>query len=218
MFFIYLLIFISFGYYIYTLYEKLLKEDEKLSTRIEKRKREVESLDHKLSALSKELDSVKQKDLPHSQNENQTVEVKEMDFGQVREFELVPSTNIQQSDENALITKDNENLSFYLGAPQKDGKFLDKQKTYEFVPGRSIYKFKYLNDEKSEASFSLIKDKDVLKRVLNFVSSFLSPVCEDNNSYSSAVSGIDFIKPGIALKIEDYWVVSKENYAVIKFY
>lgn len=70
--------------------------------------------------------------------------------------------------------------------------------------------YKFLLKENSQAEFEFFNTENSAKRALNAPDSFLYPACEETEPLNQNANKIITIKPGIAIKQENKWIVKEK--------
>lgn len=103
---------------------------------------------------------------------------------------------------------------FYMATPDQNN-FDISSLSNTFKPTQSLYEFKVDNYDKSKASFTFYSDEIGIRDAVNYPHTYLDPVCESQNALNQNAKSINTIKPGIAEKRNDKWVVTTK--AKIKY-
>ncbi|MFV8379498.1 hypothetical protein [Flavobacterium sp. LB3R33] len=103
---------------------------------------------------------------------------------------------------------------FYMATPDQNN-FDISSLSNTFKPTQSLYEFKVDNNDKSKASFTFYSDEIGIRDAVNYPHTYLDPVCESQNALNQNAKSINTIKPGIAEKRNDKWVVTTK--AKIKY-
>lgn len=103
---------------------------------------------------------------------------------------------------------------FYMATPNQNNFDLSSLSN-TFKPTQSLYKFTVDNDNKSKATFIFHSDEIGIKDAVNYPHRSILPVCEPQNALNQNARNINTIKPGIAEKSNDKWVVTTK--AKIKY-
>lgn len=103
---------------------------------------------------------------------------------------------------------------FYMATPDQNNFDLSSLSN-SFKPTQSLYEFTVDNQDKSKASFIFYSDEVGIKDAVNYPHRYLEPVCEPQNALNQNAKSITTIKPGIAEKRNNQWVVTTK--AKIKY-
>ena len=149
---------------------------------------------------------------------------------QIREVEYQLKNSIQKNLSNNIVTdstipKINNEIKlevppkpiqevFYMATPDQNN-FDISSLSNTFKPTQSLYEFKVDNYDKSKASFTFYSDEIGIRDAVNYPHTYLDPVCESQNALNQNAKSINTIKPGIAEKRNDKWVVTTK--AKIKY-
>lgn len=149
---------------------------------------------------------------------------------QIRDVEYQLKNSIQKNLSNNIVTdstipKINNEVKlevppkpiqevFYMATPDQNN-FDISSLSNTFKPTQSLYEFKVDNYDKSKASFTFYSDEIGIRDAVNYPHTYLDPVCESQNALNQNAKSINTIKPGIAVKRNDKWVVTTK--AKIKY-
>jgi hypothetical protein len=149
---------------------------------------------------------------------------------QIRDVEYQLKNSIQKNLSNNIVTdstipKINNEVKlevppkpiqevFYMATPDQNN-FDISSLSNTFKPTQSLYEFKVDNYDKSKASFTFYSDEIGIRDAVNYPHTYLDPVCESQNALNQNAKSINTIKPGIAEKRNDKWVVTTK--AKIKY-
>ncbi|RTY67064.1 hypothetical protein [Flavobacterium sp. LB2P53] len=156
--------------------------------------RKNKDLENKIKDLNAELQNLRQKNLREDTEANPVSETNTHFF-----LEVLPKP-IQEE--------------FYMATPDQNNFDLSSLSN-TFKPTQSLYKFTVDNQDKSKASFIFHSDEIGIKDAVNYPHTYLDPVCESQNALNQNAKSINTIKPGIAEKRSDKWVVTTK--AKIKY-
>jgi hypothetical protein len=165
-----------------------------LSDKYNNLERKNKDLENKIKDLNAELHNLEQRNLRENTSTNT---VSETNTEIVLE---VPPKPIQEE--------------FYMATPDQNTFDLSSLSN-TFKPTQSLYKFTVDNQDKSKASFIFHSDEIGIKDAVNYPHRYLEPVCEPQNALNQNARNINTIKPGIAEKRNDKWVVTTK--AKIKY-
>jgi len=117
------------------------------------------------------------------------------------------STNMLQAKSQVA------NEVFYMAVPNEDGSFDNDGKTSKEA---ALYEFIIDSQNPSVAKFSFTaKDIKIIQSVVDYSQSYINPVCEPQNALNQNAKQIVTIRPGIAEKRNDKWIIT--NKAQIKY-
>ena len=154
----------------------------------------INRLEHQIKVKSIEIQNDFKKDYSSDTANNTILEIN-------NEIELkVPPKPVQEE--------------FYMATPDLNNFDLSSLSN-TFKPTQSLYKFTVDNQDKSKASFVFHSDEIGIKDAVNYPHRYLEPVCEPQNALNQNARNINTIKPGIAEKRNDKWVVTTK--AKIKY-
>ncbi|SIR14708.1 hypothetical protein [Maribacter ulvicola] len=103
----------------------------------------------------------------------------------------------------------------YAGKPTTDGKFIPVSSSPLY--GQTIYKL-YVKEDGLSADFEIeLVDQFITREVTNAPDEYLYRVCNQENSNKEFSREITTTKRGLAVLINDEWLVKEENKATIKF-
>lgn len=156
--------------------------------------RKNKDLENKIKDLNAELQNLRQKNLREDTETNPFSETNTEFF-----LEVLPKP-IQEE--------------FYMATPDQNNFDLSSLSN-TFKPTQSLYKFTVDNQDKSKASFIFHSDEIGIKDAVNYPHRYLETVCEPQNALNQNAKNINTIKPGIAEKRNDKWVVTTK--AKIKY-
>ena len=165
-----------------------------LSDKYNNLERTNKDLENKIKDLNAELQNLKQRNL----QENTTTDT-------------VPETNTEIVLE---VPPKPAREIFYMATPDQNNFDLSSLSNV-FKPTQSLYEFTVDNQDKSKASFIFYSDEIGIKDAVNYPHRYVESVCEPQNALNQNAKKINTIKPGIAVKRNDKWVVTTK--AKIKY-
>lgn len=144
------------------------------------------------------------------------------------EYQLKNSTqknNSNHTETNTITPKTNNEIElkvppkpiqevFYMATPNQNNFDVGSLST-AFKPTQSLYEFTIDTNNKSKASFIFHSDEVGIRDAVNYPHTYIDPVCESQNALNQNARNINTIKPGIAEKRNDKWVVTTK--AKIKY-
>jgi len=98
---------------------------------------------------------------------------------------------------------------FYLSTPtQRQGQatFID-QRSNEFDPTSSFYKFSLIPDDTDRAYFCLVDDPDTVRSALEYPGTYLKPACKYDSNFDYNAKQIITDRPGIAELKNSVWKI-----------
>ncbi|HSI91217.1 MAG TPA: hypothetical protein VK927_08880, partial [Adhaeribacter sp.] len=98
---------------------------------------------------------------------------------------------------------------FYLGAPDPEGFFWNRDKTYNFVPDQTFFKLTLAEDNAGKGTFEVAANPASQALALSDPHRFLSPVCELSGTEEGA-QRIETESPGIIIQNDDQWVLVRK--------
>ncbi len=119
-----------------------------------------------------------------------------------------PTTSQVEENKNKGDDDVNESTKkFFMPPPGESNYFLSHNKSYHLDTDKHAFEFLLSNDTDNKAYFNLIMDQTIIEKALNYPNPFLKNACEIENFYINDPSKIKNVKPGIAEKNEDKWVI-----------
>ncbi len=106
---------------------------------------------------------------------------------------------------------------FFMPAPSLEGYFALSDKSNVFKETISLYKFLIDKNNPNKAEFEFHSDSIGIKNAINYPDRCLESVCNINSAHNPNTKKIITIKPGIAEKNGDNWIVNSNNKAQIKY-
>lgn len=179
----------------------LVKRIEKLEAELKKIKADNKSLTDKLSALEKDLSTLKNSKQDAINGAN----------GELKHIFPSPIGEMDVAAAPPRGEAVSAEATFFLPSPTSDGTFLSASPEEEI--GKSIY---LLTTEDGEhGTFELLQSSDAMATAAISVSQFLKPVCRINGDTHHMPDRIENVEKGEAQKKDGMWVVTKK--AVISF-
>lgn len=99
---------------------------------------------------------------------------------------------------------------FYLPIPAQDGSFQSSQMSDEFKRTETVFKFKLIDDDATQAEFEIIDDVATMLRALDDPDTYLKPVCRSNAIIPISATKIVTDEKGLAIFKNDEWQVVKK--------
>ena len=97
---------------------------------------------------------------------------------------------------------------FYMATPNKDGSFSMASYSEVFMPSVSIYKFMPIGDDQAEFKFE--SDPEGMRDALNFSTSYIEPVCDEENDLTPETKRVLTVTNGLAELINGQWTVLRK--------
>ena len=114
----------------------------------------------------------------------------------------------QQPAEPVKEEKPAVKADFYMSTPNRDGSFSMASYSEVFMPSVSIYKFMPIG--KDQAEFKIESDEQGMRDALNFSTSYIEPVCDEENDLTPDTKRVLTVANGLAESINGQWTVLRK--------
>ncbi len=191
----------------------------KIDERLDKHRKEINDLKSETFILGRKLN-----DLGGDSKLKSRLEVLESKLSKIdadhrpQEHGKIKTTNTVYTPAQAAVATKPRVEEFYLSTPNSNGSFNISSMTSSYKPTASIYKFEVSEEDGgSMASFAVADQYEAIKDALSSPGSYLDPVCESENAFSTAARRIVNVKPGRAYRRGEQWMVKQEDKAIIRY-
>lgn len=98
----------------------------------------------------------------------------------------------------------------YMPAPNEDGSFDESSSSDVKKPIATLYEFRIHPNTPDKAEFSFCSDDNGMKKALSNPIQNVTPVCYEENDAFEGMQRVVMVKPGLARKEVDKWIVERK--------